>query len=157
MQTAITIPFICRDINGGLQRCCRIFRRRCKGRRDWTLQRSNGFDNLHDPEGILKDAEEKAAALYGADSCYYSVNGSTAGLLTAISAAVPEGGKLILARNCHKAVYHSIYLRRLTPVYLYPDIVPGTSLAGTLTKEQIEVCADSESGRICSAFDLSDL
>ena len=48
------------------------------------------------------------------------------------------GGKLILARNCHKAVYHSIYLRRLTPVYLYPDIVPGTSLAGTLTKEQIE-------------------
>ena len=36
----------------------------------------------------------------------------TAGLLTAISAAVPEGGKLILARNCHKAVYHSIYLRR---------------------------------------------
>ena len=98
----------------------------------------DGFDNLHDPEGILKDAEEKAAALYGADSCYYSVNGSTAGLLTAISAAVPEGGKLILARNCHKAVYHSIYLRRLTPVYLYPDIVPGTSLAGTLTKEQIE-------------------
>ena len=67
----------------------------------------DGFDNLHDPEGILKDAEEKAAALYGADSCYYSVNGSTAGLLTAISAAVPEGGKLILARNCHKAVYHS--------------------------------------------------
>ena len=98
----------------------------------------DGFDNLHDPEGILKDAEEKAAALYGADRCYYSVNGSTAGLLTAISAAVPEGGKLILARNCHKAVYHSIYLRRLTPVYLYPDIVPGTSLAGTLTKEQIE-------------------
>ena len=44
----------------------------------------DGFDNLHDPEGILKDAEEKAAALYGADSCYYSVNGSTAGLLTAI-------------------------------------------------------------------------
>ena len=31
----------------------------------------DGFDNLHDPEGILKDAEEKAAALYGADSCYY--------------------------------------------------------------------------------------
>ena len=138
MQTAITIPFICRDINVGLQRRCRIFRRRCKRAARLDITEIDGFDNLHDPEGILKDAEEKAAALYGADRCYYSVNGSTAGLLTAISAAVPEGGKLILARNCHKAVYHSIYLRRLMPVYLYPDIVPGTSLAGTLTKEQIE-------------------
>ena len=124
----------------------------------------DGFDNLHDPEGILKDAEEKAAALYGADRCYYSVNGSTAGLLTAISAAVPEGGKLILARNCHKAVYHSIYLRRLTPGYLYPDIVPPEVIKGIrdvpgghADKGTDRSCADSESGRICSAFDLSDL
>ena len=32
----------------------------------------DGFDNLHDPEGILKDAEEKAAALYGACLLYTS-------------------------------------------------------------------------------------
>lgn len=97
-----------------------------------------GFDNLHEPEGILKEAMDRAAQLYGADRTFYSVNGSTAGLLTAISAAVPEGGKLIMARNCHRAVYHAVYLRRLQPVYLYPEVVPGTELAGVLTAEQVE-------------------
>ena len=98
----------------------------------------DGFDNLHEPEGILRESMERAARLYGADRCYYSVNGSTAGLLTAVSAAVPEGGKLIMARNCHKAVYHAVYLRRLEPVYLYPGILPGTELADVVMPSQIE-------------------
>lgn len=98
----------------------------------------DGFDNLHDPDGILKNAMERAARLYGADRCFYSVNGSTAGLLTAISAAVPEGGKLIMARNCHRAVYHAVYLRRLETVYLYPGLVPGTNLADAITPEQVK-------------------
>lgn len=98
----------------------------------------DGFDNLHAPEGILKEAMENAAALYGAEEAYYSINGSTAGLLTAISAVVPEGSTLIMARNCHKAVYHAVYLRRLKPVYLYPETLPGIGIAGAITKEQAE-------------------
>lgn len=97
-----------------------------------------GFDNLHKPEGILKEAMERAARLYGADRCYYSINGSTAGILTAVSAAVPEGSKLIMARNCHRAVYHAAYLRRLETVYLYPGVVPGTQLADIIGPEQVE-------------------
>ena len=30
-----------------------------------------GFDNLHHPEGILKDSMEWAAGVYGADHTYY--------------------------------------------------------------------------------------
>lgn len=97
----------------------------------------DGFDNLHAPEGILKEALDRAAALYGADETLYSVNGSTAGLLTAISAAVPEGSKVLTARNCHKAVYHAIYLRRLKPVYLYPDVIGEISIADALKPEDI--------------------
>lgn len=98
----------------------------------------DGFDNLHEPEGILKDAMERAARLYGADHTFYSVNGSTAGLLTAISAAVPEGKKLIMARNCHRAVYHAVYLRKLHPVYLYPGTIPGLNIADVITPGQVE-------------------
>lgn len=98
----------------------------------------DGFDNLHEPEGILLDAMERAARLYGADHTFYSVNGSTAGLLTAISAAVPEGGTLIMARNCHKAVYHGVYLRRLQPVYLYPETIGGLNIADVITPGQVE-------------------
>ena len=52
-----------------------------------------GFDNLHHATGILQEAQQKAADLYGAQKTYYLVNGSTCGLLAAISAAVPRGGK----------------------------------------------------------------
>ena len=104
----------------------------------YDITEIDGFDDLHDPEGVLREAQLRAAALYGADACYYSVNGSTAGILTAVSAAVPEGGKIIMARNCHKAAYHSVYLRRLEPVYLYPGTVGDTQLAAPVTAEQVE-------------------
>ncbi|MDO4292827.1 MAG: PLP-dependent transferase [Eubacteriales bacterium] len=97
-----------------------------------------GFDNLHAPEGLLRRAQERMAALYGADRCYYSVNGSTAGLLTAISAAVPEGGRLLMARNCHRAVYHGAYLRRLKTSYIYPGTLPPLQLAAAVTPGQVE-------------------
>ncbi len=79
----------------------------------------DGFDNLHDAQGILKQIQKKAAMLYGAEESFYLVNGSTAGILSAISATVPEGGKILMARGCHKAVYHGVYLRKLVPQYLY--------------------------------------
>ena len=47
----------------------------------------DGFDNLHHPEGILKQAQERAAKLYGAEETFFLVNGSTCGILAAISAA----------------------------------------------------------------------
>lgn len=80
----------------------------------------DGFDNLHHACGILAQAQARAAALYGSEEAFYLVNGSTGGLLSAVSACVPPGGKLLMARNCHKAVYHAAYLRGLTGVYLYP-------------------------------------
>ena len=75
----------------------------------------SGFDNLHHAEGILKEAQENAAQLYGTRRCFFSVNGSTAALLSAISACVSKGGSILVARNCHKAVYHALYLRELQP------------------------------------------
>ena len=69
----------------------------------------SSFDDLHEPEGILKEEQEFAAGLYGADHTYYIVNGSTCGILAAISAATKRGDKVLVARNCHKAVYHALY------------------------------------------------
>ena len=36
-----------------------------------------GFDNLHQPDGILKESMSWAASVYGADKTYYLVNGSS--------------------------------------------------------------------------------
>lgn len=80
-----------------------------------------GFDNLHHPEGIIKEARERAARAYGAKYSYYLVGGSTTGILTAVSALIPQGGHILIARNCHKSVYHAIFLRGLQVSYLQPE------------------------------------
>lgn len=82
----------------------------------------DGFDNLHQPEGILLEIQKQAAALYGAEESFLLVNGSTCGILSAISAAVSEGGRILMARNGHKSAYHGAYLRGLDIVYLYPKL-----------------------------------
>ncbi len=89
-----------------------------------------GFDNLHHPEGILRESMGWAAGVYGADRTYYLVNGSSSGILAAISAAVGHGGRILAARNCHKSVYHAVYLNRMKSVYLYPQTVPGLGIQG---------------------------
>lgn len=80
-----------------------------------------GFDNLHEPEGIIKESMERARELYGADLTYYLINGSTVGLLAGIMACTKKRDHVLVARNCHKAVYNAIYMHELVPVYLYPE------------------------------------
>ena len=95
----------------------------------------DNFDNLHHAEGIIKEAQAEAAALYGAKRAYFLINGSTCGILAAISAATKRGDKVLVARNCHKAVYHALYLRQLHPVFTYPEIT-RTGLQGQITEAQ---------------------
>ena len=83
----------------------------------------DGFDNLHDAEGVLRDEMKSAAEMYGVKETLFSVNGSTCALLSAISAAVPKGGTILIERTCHMAVYHAAYLRELNVLYV-EDICP---------------------------------
>ena len=85
---------------------------------NWTgeaidITEITGFDNLHHAEGILKESMERAAEIYGADQTCYLVNGSTCGILSAVCGSTAWGGKLLMARNCHKSVYHGLILNRL--------------------------------------------
>lgn len=82
----------------------------------------DGFDNLHDARGILRDAQERAGRLYGGSKTWFLVNGSTVGLLCAIAACCQPGDSLLMGRNCHKAVYNGVYLNHLNPIYIYPKV-----------------------------------
>lgn len=97
-----------------------------------------GFDNLHHAEGILKEAQERAAKLYGAEESYFLVNGSTSGILAAIGAAVPYGETIIMARNCHKAAYHGAFLRNLQVKYVYPEVIEPYGIYGGINPKQIK-------------------
>lgn len=96
------------------------------------------FDNLHHAQGILKDAMEEAAGLYGADKTYFLVNGSTCGVLAAISSVISRGETLILGRNAHMSAYHAAYLRDCHVVSLYPKLLKEYGVYGEVETAETE-------------------
>ncbi|WP_035795491.1 aminotransferase class I/II-fold pyridoxal phosphate-dependent enzyme [Butyrivibrio sp. WCD3002] len=105
------------------------------GYMDIDITEIDDYDNLHDAEGMILDAEKRAAKLYGAEETHFLVNGSTCGVLSAVSAAVSKGGKLITARNCHKSLYNAAYLRELGLAYIIPE---STKISGPVAKGEWE-------------------
>ena len=81
----------------------------------------DGFDNLQNPRGVLKELEEKAAVRFCAKKAFLLVNGSTCGILASVKALTQYGDKVLLARNCHKSVYNAVELCGLHPEYVMPQ------------------------------------
>ena len=100
----------------------------------------DGFDDLHHPEakGVLTEAQSRAARVFGAEETHFLVNGSTAGILSAISGCTKQGGTILMARNCHRSVYHGAELRGLKTVYLYPHYISKLGINGAVLPENVE-------------------
>lgn len=98
-----------------------------------------GFDDLHHARGIIRDAQERAADLYGAQETHFLINGSTAGILSAIAGVTRRGDTILVARNCHKSVYHAIYMNELNPVYLYPGLHSEIQLNTEVSAEDVRL------------------
>lgn len=99
-----------------------------------------GFDDLHHPKdhGILAEAQRRGARLYGAEETHFLVNGSTGGILSAISACTRQGGELLMARNSHRSAYHGAGLRNLRLWYLYPQMVEKLWINGGILSLDVE-------------------
>lgn len=105
---------------------------------NWDVTEVEGTDDLHHAGGILQQAMERTAALYGSRKTWYLVNGSTCGILAAIRACTHFGGRIVAARNCHRSVYHAIELCGLSVRYIWPDTDPETGLCCSIRPEQVE-------------------
>ena len=84
-----------------------------------------GMDDLNNPIGLLREAQDRLAALMGADRSFFLVNGSSIGILSMMAALCRPGDSLIVPRASHRAVYHSLTLGGISPVYLYTDWADG--------------------------------
>lgn len=105
---------------------------------DIDITEIDGFDNLHHAEGVLQDIQNRAARVYGADESHYLIGGSTAGILSAISAVSGRGDTILIGRNCHKSVYHAAYLNGLKLEYLFPDTVKRVGFPCGITAKQVK-------------------
>ncbi|WP_372867879.1 aminotransferase class I/II-fold pyridoxal phosphate-dependent enzyme [Planomicrobium okeanokoites] len=81
----------------------------------------SGLDDLHYPDGAIKEAQDLLAEAYGADQSFFLVNGSTSGNLAMIHAVCKEGDCVLVQRNSHKSIFHALELAKLRPVYLAPE------------------------------------
>ncbi len=85
---------------------------------DLDITEVDGVDNLHNPSGVIQEAQEYLSDYYSSEKSYFLVNGSTSGNLAMIFASFDEGDKIIVERNCHRSVYNGIILRKLRPIYI---------------------------------------
>ena len=105
-----------------------------------------GLDNLHDPEGIIKESMEEVSILLETDKTYFLVNGSTGGVLAAIQSVADIGDQIIIGRNSHKSVYNAVEIRNLKPTYLYPE---NTGLFdGGYNKEELEKLLEETKAKV---------
>lgn len=103
-----------------------------------------GFDDLHHARGILKMAQERAAKVYHADETCYLINGSTSGILSAVLGCTRKGGRILMARNCHKSVYAAVYMNELKPVYIYPEYDAANGLNGAVDAGKIRELLEAD-------------
>ena len=106
----------------------------------------DGFDNLNDPQDIIKQSMEETAKFYGTKKTFYLVNGSTVGILAAITATCKRGDKILMARNCHKAVYNAVRLLELDPIYLPLTYIPERNMFGGIDEEKLCEILKKEEG-----------
>lgn len=98
----------------------------------------NGFDDLHNSIGVLRDTCELASKIWGSSKSFLLVNGSTCGILAGIRAVTNYDDKVLVARNCHKSVYHAVELCGLKCTYLLPPCFGENNLCGSITAQSVE-------------------
>ncbi|SKC83391.1 aminotransferase class I/II-fold pyridoxal phosphate-dependent enzyme [Maledivibacter halophilus] len=96
------------------------------------------LDNICNPIGVIKEAEDLAAKAYGADYGFFLVNGTTAGVQTMIMSACSPGDKIILPRNAHKSATTALILSGAIPVYIQPEINDELGIAMGISFDEVK-------------------
>ncbi len=95
------------------------------------------LDNLFAPEGVIQEAQELAAEIWGAQHTWFLVNGSTCGIIAAILATCATGDKIILPRNVHQSAIAGLILSGAIPIFLNPEYDRQSGLAHSITPDAV--------------------
>ncbi|EOD01708.1 aminotransferase class I/II-fold pyridoxal phosphate-dependent enzyme [Caldisalinibacter kiritimatiensis] len=96
------------------------------------------LDNISNPIGVIKEAEDLAAEAYWADHAFFIVNGTTAAVQGMIMSVCEPGDKIILPRNAHKSAINGLILSGAEPVYIQPEINYELGIAMGVSLEEVE-------------------
>ncbi len=95
------------------------------------------LDNLFAPTGVIQQAQQLAAATFGADRTWFLVNGSTSGVIAAILATCTDGDQIILPRNVHQSAIAGLILSGAVPIFINPEYDADADLVYSITPRAV--------------------
>jgi len=81
---------------------------------------------------------EDAARLWKTKHSFYLVNGSSCGILAGLATLCKRGDKVLVARNCHRSIFHGIELLGLKPVYILPEYIKEVGVYGAVLPDTVK-------------------
>ncbi len=75
---------------------------------------------LLDHNGAIGASERNAARIFNADHCFFVTNGTSTSNKIVWHHTVAPGDVVVVDRNCHKSILHSIIMTGAIPVFLKP-------------------------------------
>jgi lysine decarboxylase len=110
-----------------------------------------GLDSIKHADIMLAGAERRAARLWGADWCRFSVGGSTHGNQALALAVGSPGQEVIITRTLHRSLLLGLVLAGLRPVWVRPEINAGSGLPAAVAVDTVEAALGAHPGA-CAVF-----
>ena len=110
-----------------------------------------GLDAIKHADTMLADAQGRAARLWGADWCRFSVGGSTHGNQALALAVGSPGQEVIISRTLHRSLLLGLVLAGLRPVWIKPEINPASGLPGPVAVGTVRAALAGHPGA-CAVF-----
>jgi arginine decarboxylase len=112
----------------------------------WDVPLYGGLDDVKQTHRRLAEAERRAAGLWGADVCRFSVGGSTHGNQALALAVTRPGRPVVVPRTLHRSLLLGLVLSGADPVWVRPDVDPELGLPRGLRAEQVAEALDRHPG-----------
>lgn len=126
----------------------------------------DGFDDLHEPEGIILEEQHRIARLYKAKASFILVNGSTVGNLVGIYGFLKASDTCLIDRSSHRSIYNAVkvtgcdvqYLSNISADNIIEQLNSNTKIRlVVLTSPSYEgiVLNIEEIARVCHEYDVA--
>jgi arginine decarboxylase len=96
------------------------------------------LDDLHQPKGIIKQAQDLAAEAFGADHTFFSVQGTSGAIIAMIMTVCGPNDKIIVPRNVHKSIMSAIVFSGAIPIFIHPEIDKDLGISHGITTDSVE-------------------
>jgi lysine decarboxylase len=85
---------------------------------------AGGVEDTRESTHLISLTEEYAAEAWGADRCWFLVNGSTSGIHALVLTLCGPGDTVVIPRNAHKSMLAGLIFSGATPAYVEPAVDP---------------------------------